>query len=137
MASKKTKSDILLKVNVASSRILEIGQNGIKTEQTGKGTITGRYRGTHWDTLEMQMNPDGTSSWQVKFIQMTDKGDMLVGTGSGTGEAPNSRGIAKSKGDGTIMTQSQRLADLNSKRWTCEVESNLRTDKAVVKVKFE
>jgi hypothetical protein len=137
MASKKAKSDILLKVNVASSRIIAIGQNGIKTEQTGKGTITGRYRGTHRDTLEMQMNPDGTSSWQVKFIQMTDKGDMLVGTGSGTGDAPNSRGIAKSKGDGTIMTQSQRLADLNGKRWTCEVESNLRTDKAVVKVKFE
>lgn len=137
MATKRTISDILLKVNVTSSRILEIGQTGIKTEQTGKGTIAGRYRGTHWDTLEMQMNPDGTSSWQVKFIQMTDKGDMLAGTGSGTGDAPNSRGIAKGRGEGTIMTQSQRLADLNGKKWTCEVESNLRTDKATVKVKFE
>ena len=133
----KTKSGIQLNVSVTSSRILEIGQNGIRTEQSGKGTITGRYRGTHWDTLEVQMNPDGTSSWQVKFIHMTDKGDMLVGTGSGTGDAPNSRSIAKSRGEGTVMTQSQRLADLNGKRWTCDVESNLRTDKAVVKVKFE
>ena len=133
----KAKSGIVLNVSVNSSRILEIGQNDIKTEQTGKGTITGMYRGTHWDTLEVQMNPDGTSSWQVKFIHMTDKGDMLVGTGTGTGDAPNSRGIAKSKGGGTIMTQSQRLSDLNGKRWTCEVESNLRTDKALVKVKFE
>jgi hypothetical protein len=133
----KSKSEILLRVNVTSSRILEIGQNGIRTEQTGKGTITGKYRGTHWDTLEVQMNQDGASSWQVKFIQMTDKGDMLAGTGSGTMDAPNSRGIAKGKGDGTIMTQSQRLADLNGKRWTCEVESNLRTERAVVKVKFE
>src|ERR1041385_1982867 len=82
MATKRTKSDIVLKVSVTSSRILEIGQTGIKTEQSGKGTITGRYRGIHWDTLEMQMNLDGTSSWQVKFIQMTDKGDMLTGTGS-------------------------------------------------------
>src|SRR5919198_654049 len=97
----KSKSEIVLRVNVNSSRILEIGQNGIRTEQTGKGTITGKYRGTHWDTLEVQMNTDGTSSWQVKFIQMTDKGDMLAGTGRGTGDAPNSRGIAKMKGEGT------------------------------------
>jgi type V secretory pathway adhesin AidA len=133
----KLKSDILLRVDVTSSRILEIGQNGIKTEQTSKGTMTGKYRGTHWDTLEMQMNPDGTSNWQVKFIQMTDKGDMLAGTGSGTGDAPNSRAISIGRGEGTIMTQSKRLADLNAKKWACEVESNLRTDKAVVKVKFE
>lgn len=126
-----------MKVSVKSSRILEIGQQGIKTEQTGKGTISGRYRGTHWDTVEVQMNPDGTSSWQVKFMQVTDKGDMLVGTGSGTGEAPNSKGIAKLKGEGTIMTQSQRLSDLNGKRWTCEVENNLATDKATVAVRFE
>jgi hypothetical protein len=68
---------------------------------------------------------------------MTDKGDMLAGTGSGTGDAPNSKAISKGRGEGTIMTQSKRLADLNGKKWTCQVESNLRTDKAVVKVKFE
>jgi len=136
MAS-KSKSDLLLRIKVTSSRIVEIGQNGIRTEQTSKGTITGKYRGTHWDTLEVQMNQDGTTNWQVKFIQMTDKGDMLAGTGSGTMDSPNSRGIAKGRGDGTIMTQSQRLADLNGKRWTCDVESNLKTDKALVKVKFD
>jgi hypothetical protein len=137
MAAKKAKSDILLKVKVTSSRILEVGQNGIKTELTGKGTMTGRYKGIHWETKEMQMNPDGTSSWEVKFIQITDKGDMLTGTAIGTRDAPNSRGISKGRGDGTIMTQSQRLADLNGKKWTCEVESNRRTDKALVKIKFE
>jgi hypothetical protein len=29
------------------------------------------------------------------------------------------------------------LADVNGKSWICEVERNIRTDKVVVKVKFE
>jgi len=130
------KSDIMIKANATSSRILEISQNGIKVEMTNKGTITGKYRGVHWDTVEIQWNLDGTSSWQVKMIEMTDKGDMLVGTGSGTGEPPNSRAIAKMKGEGMIMTASTRLSELNGKRWVCEVDNNVLSGKAQVAVNF-
>ncbi len=56
------KSGILIKTNVKSSRILEIRQDGIKTELSDTGTRSARYRGTHWDTVEVQMNPDDTSS---------------------------------------------------------------------------
>jgi type V secretory pathway adhesin AidA len=128
---------IVIKAKATSSRILEIGQNGVKTEFSDKGTMSGKYRGVHWDTVETQMNIDGTSSWHVRFIQMTDKGDMLVGEGEGTGEAPNSRGIAKLKGGGTIMTASERLAELNGKRWTCEVDNNVATGSAQVRVTFQ
>lgn len=133
----KAKSDILLKVGSESTRILEIGPSGVRTELTNKGTISGRYRGIHWDTIEIQMNQDGTSNWQVKFIQITDKGDMIVGTGAGTGQAPNTRGVAKMSGEGTMMTASERLAELNGKRWTCEVDNNIVTGKAQVAVNFQ
>ena len=129
-------SGIVIRTKTTSSRILEIGQNGVKTEFSNKGTITGKYRGVHWDTVETQMNPDGTSNWHVKFIQMTNKGDMLVGEGNGTGEAPNSRGVAKLKGEGTIMTSSQGLAELNGKTWICEVDNNIATGSAQVRVTF-
>ena len=33
-------------------------------------------------------------------MQMTNKGDMIVATGSGTGESPNSKGIVKIRGEG-------------------------------------
>jgi len=84
--SKNKASGIIIKAKVTSSRILEIGQSGIKTEFSNKGTITGKYRGLHWDTVESQINLDGTSSWRVRFIQMVEKGEMIVGEGQGTGE---------------------------------------------------
>lgn len=136
-SSKGSKNGIVIKTGLTSFRILEIGQSGVRTELNDKGTITGRYSGTQWDTVESQMNADGTSSWQVKFIQMTNKGDMLVGTGSGTGAAPDSKGNSVLKGEGTLMTMSQRLADLNGKRWTCTVHNNMLTGKAVVSVEFQ
>ena len=57
---------IVIKAKATSSRILEIGQNGVKTEFSDKGTMSGKYRGVHWDTVETQMNIDGTSSWHVR-----------------------------------------------------------------------
>lgn len=135
--AKPRKAGITIKAGQTSSTILEIGQNGVRTEMNNKGTITGRYSGCHWDTVENQMNMDGTSSWQVKFIQMANKGDMLVGTGGGTGAAPDSRGNVMLTGEGTVMTMSKRLADLNGKRWTCKVRNNIVTGKAVVSVTFE
>jgi hypothetical protein len=128
---------IVIKAKSTSSRILEVGPNGVKSELSNKGTITGKYRGNHWDTVEIQMNPDGTSSWQVKFIQMTVKGEMLAGTGQGTGEAPNARGIAKLKGEGTVTTGAERLAELNGKKWTCEVDNNFVTGTALIRVSFQ
>ena len=44
---------------------------------------------------------------------MTNKGDMIVTTGSGTGEPANSKGIVKIRGEGEMWTQSTRLANLN------------------------
>ena len=134
--SKNKASGIIIKAKVTSSRILEIGQSGIKTEFSNKGTITGKYRGLHWDTVESQINLDGTSSWRVRFIQMLEKGEMIVGEGQGTGEATNTRGLAKLKGEGTIMTSSQTLAELNGKRWICEVDNNMATGSATVRVTF-
>lgn len=128
---------IVIRAKATSSRILETGQGGIKIEFSNKGAMSGKYRGIHWDTVESQMNVDGTSSWHVRFIQMTDKGDMLVGEGGGTGEAPNARGVVKMKGEGTVMTASQRLADLNGKGWVCEVDSNMAAGSAQVRVTFQ
>lgn len=128
---------IVIKAKETSTRILDIGQDGIKIEHTDKGTITGKYRGLQWATVENTIKMDGTSTWHVRFIQMTDKGDMLVGTGEGTGEAPTPRGIVKMKGSGTVMTASARLAELNGKGWTCEVDSNMPAGTAVVRVTFQ
>ena len=43
-------------------------------------------------------------------MQTTNKGEMIVVTGSGTGETPNSKGIVKIRDEGDLWTQSARLA---------------------------
>jgi hypothetical protein len=116
------------------NRILEITNNSVKIEINEEGTITGRYTGTQLATINNTTNQDGTSSWSGKFMQMTNKGDMIVATGSGTGEPANSKGIVKITGEGEMWTQSTRLANLNGAKWRCEGESNIKKGSTVIYV---
>jgi len=106
----------------------------LKIEINEEGKITGRYVGTQLDTIQNTANPDGTSTWNGKFMHMTNKGDMIVATGSGTGEPASPRGIIKIRGEGEMWTQSTKLANLNGAKWTCEGESNMRKGSSVIYV---
>jgi hypothetical protein len=95
MSKKSSRSaprhSLTIRSKVTLNRILEITNNSVKIEINDKGTITGRYAGTQLGTIDNTANQDGTSSWSGKFMQMTNKGEMIVVTGSGTGEPPNSK----------------------------------------------
>jgi hypothetical protein len=125
---------LTIRSKVTLNRILEIKNNSLKIEINEKGTITGRYTGTQLDTIDNTINQDGTSSWSGKFMQMTNKEDMIVATGSGTGEPPNSKGIVKIRGEGEMWTQSTRLANLNGAKWTSEGDSNITKGSTVIYV---
>ena len=121
-----TGHSLAIRSKVKLNRILEITNNSVKIEINDEGTITGRYTGTQLATIDNTTNQDGTSSWSGKFMQITNKGEMIVTTGSGTGEPANSKGIVKIRGEGEMWTQSPRLANLNGAKWTCEGGSNIR-----------
>jgi hypothetical protein len=95
MSKKSSRSaprhSVTIRSKVTLNRILEITNNSVKIEINDKGIITGRYTGTQLGTIDNTANQDGTSSWSGKFMQMTNKGEMIVATGSGTGEPPNSK----------------------------------------------
>jgi hypothetical protein len=133
-SSPAARHSLTIRSKVKLSRILEITNNSVKIEINDEGSITGRYTGTQLATIENTANPDGTSSWSGKFMQVTNKGDMIVATGSGAGEAANSKGIVKIKGEGEMWTQSTRLANLNGVKWMCEGESNIRRGSTVIYV---
>jgi len=103
-----------IRSKVTLNRILEITNNSVKIEVNDEGTITGRYTGTQLATIDNTTNQDGTSSWSGKFMQMTNKGEMILSTGSGTMEPANSKGIVKIRGEGEMWTQSPRLGWLTS-----------------------
>ena len=67
-------------------------------------------------------------------MQVTDRGEVILTTGSGTGEPPNSKGIVKIRGEGEMWTQSPRLANLNGAKWRCEGESNIKKGSTVIYV---
>src|SRR5690348_4941950 len=124
--SKKSKSStrhsLTVRSKVTLSRILEATSNSVKIEINEEGSITGRYTGSQIDTIENLANSDGSSTWSGKFMHMTNKGDVIVATGTGTGEPPSPKGIVKIRGEGDMWTQSTRLAHLNDAKWTCEGE---------------
>jgi hypothetical protein len=138
MSKKSSRSaarhSLTIRSKVTLNRILEITNNSVKIEINEEGTITGRYTGTQLATINNTTNQDGTSSWSGKFMQMTNKGDMIVATGSGTGEPANSKGIVKIRGEGEMWTQSTRLANLNGAKWRCEGESNIKKGSTVIYV---
>jgi hypothetical protein len=129
-----TRHSLTIRSKVKLNRILEITNNSVKIEINDEGTITGRYTGIQLATIDNTTNQDGTSSWSGKFMQITNKGEMIVTTGSGTGEPANSKGIVKIRGEGEMWTQSPRLANLNGAKWTCEGESNIRKGSTVIYV---
>lgn len=92
----------------------------MKIEINEAGSITGRYIGTQLATIESTSNPDGSSTWSGKFMHMTNKGDMIVAIGSGTGSPASRKGIVKIRGEGEMWSQSTRLANLSGAKWTCE-----------------
>ena len=81
---------LTIRSKVTLNRILEITKNSVKIEINDEGTITGKYTGTQLSTIDQTTNQDATSSWSGKFMQMTNKGDIIVANGSGSGEFPNS-----------------------------------------------
>jgi hypothetical protein len=133
-SSSAARHSLTIRSKVMLNRILEITNNSVTIEINDEGTITGRYTGTQLATINNTTNQDGTSSWSGKFMQMTNKGDMIVATGSGTGEPANSKGIVKIRGEGEMWTQSTRLANLNGAKWRCEGESNIKKGGTVIYV---
>jgi hypothetical protein len=129
-----TRHSLTIRSKVTLNRILEATSNSVKIEINEEGSITGKYIGSQLDTIENTINPRGSSTWSGKFMHMTNKGDMIIAAGTGTGEPANPKGIVKIRGAGEMWTQSTRLSSLNGAKWTCEGESNTRRGSSVIYV---
>jgi hypothetical protein len=131
--SSSAKYDIIIKAKATTTKIMDITNETVRMESNDKGQVTGKhYSGVHWDTVEATMLADGTASLTIRYLHMTNKGESVVGTGTGTQTAPNQRGIARVTGEGTMWTSAPRLSHLNGGRW--KVEGEVNTIKETVEV---
>ena len=126
ITANRSKYDLLIKLKATSTKIIETGKTFVRMESNEKGSVSGKfYEGTHWDTADTIMKEDGTSEWKINFMHITNKGETLIGRGSGISHDPDSKGISRLKGDGTMWTPSPRLSQLNGAKWTCNGSTNI------------
>ena len=132
--SSSGKYDIVIKAKATTTKIIDITNETLRLESNDKGQVRGKhYSGIHWDTVEATMLADGTASLTIRYLHMTNKGESIVGTGTGTQSAPNQRGLAKVTAEGTMWTSASRLSYLNGGRW--KVEGEVDTIKETVEVR--
>ena len=137
-SSSAAKYDIIIKAKATTTKIVDITNETLRIESNDKGQVSGKhYSGVHWDTVEGTMLADGSASLTIRYLHMTNKGESIVGTGTGTQSIPNQRGIAKVTAEGTMWTSAPRLSHLNGGRWKVEGEVNTIKETVDVRGKFE
>lgn len=110
----------------APATIKEITPFGIRVEYNETGQLAGTYTANVNDTITTFIKNDGTFDWEVKGLQYTKEGDIIVVTGHGTGRMS---GPASSAGEGEVIfvTQSPKLSWLNNKKCRVEVTGDRAT----------
>ncbi len=131
------KYDVIIKAKATTNRIVDISNEIVRFEGNKKGQVTGKhYSGVHWDTVESTMLADGSATLTIRYLHMTNKGESITGTGTGTLMTPNQRGIAKTTAEGMMWTSAPRLSHLNGGRWSVEGEVNIIKETVEVKGNF-
>jgi hypothetical protein len=137
-SSSSAKYDIIIKTKATTTKIIDITNETLRLESNDKGQVRGKYySGVHWDTVEATMLADGSASLTIRYLHMTNKGESIVGTGTGTRSTPNQRGIARVTAGGTMWTSAPRLSHLNGGRWKVEGEVNTIKETVEVRGNFE
>ncbi len=122
-----------LTTKMTSATIQEIGRQGVRGSQNSQGRMKGLYDASHLDTVDMLLKPDGTSELELRAMEMTAEGDMIIFQGRGTGRILNPT-TNRVEGTCTIQTASKKFAWLNAAKGRFEGSANPLTGEATVKV---
>ncbi len=108
--------------------IKEFLQDGMKIQFNSVGESKGRYQAQHTETVDIIQKMDGTNEWESRAIDVTREGDIIMISGKGTGK------MDTFQGEYTFMTQSPRMAWLNSSKAYAEGMTEMRSNQATIKV---
>ncbi|MDQ3718925.1 MAG: hypothetical protein M3311_07225 [Thermoproteota archaeon] len=132
------KYDITIRAKATTTKIIDITNETLRLESNDKGQVRGKhYSGVHWDTVEGTILADGTASLTIRYLHVTNKGESIVGTGTGTQSTPNQRGVAKVTAEGTMWTSAPGLSHLNGGRWRVEGQVNTIRETVDIRGNFE
>ena len=83
------------------------------------------------ETADVKLKMDGTNEWDVKAMEMTKEGDVVMATGSGTGRQESAM-VGSFKGEVTFMTNSPRLSWLNNTKGWVEGITDQKNGEATI-----
>ena len=122
-----------IKEKTSTVTIKEFSQDGAMIEYNSTGEVKGKYHANHVETVDVKLKMDGTNEWEVRAIEMTKEGDVVMITGKGTGK--QERAMEGSfKGEVTYMTNSPRLNWLNNTKGWVEGMTDMKTNEATIKI---
>ena len=115
------KRDELAEIKEKTTAVIikEFKPDGAMVQYNSMGEVKGKYHGSHMETVDVMYKMDGTNDWQVKAMEMTKEGDVVMITGNGTGRQEKAM-EGSLKGEITYMTNSPRLNWLNGSKATVE-----------------
>ena len=122
--------DLTIRARNVTLEITEASEHNIKIKSNCAGQVNGDpYSGSYYDTAEAILLPDGTLAVIIRYVHLTQNGEVVWGSGTGTRGMPESNGMAKLNAEGTMWTSSPRLSSqLNGKRWVSEGDYNLKEE---------
>jgi hypothetical protein len=113
--------------------IKEFNADGALLQYNSVGEVNGKYHGNHIETVDVKLKMDGSNEWEVKGMETTKEGDVVMITGKGTGRQENAA-EGSFKGEVTYMTNSPKLSWLNNKKGLVEGITNQKNNEATIKV---
>ncbi len=120
-----------IKEKTQATIIKEFSADGAMIQYNSMGEFKGKYHATHMETVDVKVKMDGTNEWDVRAMEMTKEGDVIMIWGKGTGKQEKAM-EGSFKGEITYMTNSPRLSWLNNtKAW---VEGMTKNDEAMIKI---
>ena len=129
------KREMLAEIKEKTTAVIikEFNADGAMIQYNSMGEVKGKYHGIHMETADVKLKMDGTNEWDVKAMETTKEGDVVMATGSGTGRQENAMEGSFS-GEVTYMTNSPRLSWLNNTKGWVEGRTDQRNLEATIKV---
>ena len=125
-----------IKEKTSAITIKEFSKEGAMIQYDSVGEFKGKYHANHIETADVKLNMDGTNEWEVKAMETTKEGDVVMVTGKGTGRQEKAM-EGSFKGEVTYMTNSSRLSWLNNTKAWIEGITDQKNNEATIKIYAE
>jgi hypothetical protein len=132
------KNDEIAEIKEKTSALIikEFTKDGVMMQNNSTGEAKGKYHANHIETADVTLKMDGTMEWEVRAMETTKEGDVVMITGAGTGKQEKAM-EASFKGELIYVTNSARLNWLNNQKDYVEGMTDQKNGESSMKIYAE